>query len=149
MKHFLCVSVLVLLWTGTAPAQAPEAMNAILGNWATQGYGAVVRFESCKDKRERLCGTLVWAWDPSDIEPDALGSLMFEGAEFDGEIWSKGKLKSPEDGRTYRGTISQTSADTIKLKGCAAGIFCKTQVWHRLESLPHVKGLANIEPGGE
>ncbi len=125
---------------------SPESIAAIKGNWATQGYGAVVQFGSCASDEAQLCGTLVWVWDPEEMEPNAVGRLMIEGAIHHNGEWAKGTLWNPEDGRTYRGTITQISNDVLKLKGCAAGIFCQTQIWHRLESLPHVRGFDPNSP---
>jgi len=126
----------------------PAPLAAIAGDWATQGYGAVVRMDTCDGRPEQLCGTLIWAWDPAEFRPGAVGSLMIEGARFDGQdrSWQDGRLHNPEDGRTYRGTIVQTTRNTLELKGCAAGIFCQTQIWHRLDSLPHIAGLDRARP---
>lgn len=118
-----------------------HAMEAISGNWATQGYGAVVRMEACDQKPEVLCGTLIWAWEPDEMRHGAVGSLMLTEAAFrDGE-WRDAKLRHPENGKTFSGEVVQTSANTLELKGCAL-IFCKTQTWRRLESLPHIAGLS-------
>lgn len=134
-------------FSGDARAAAPVVppFAAIEGNWATQGYGAVVRIGACDAAPSALCGWLVWAWEPEEMEPGAVGGLMFSGARYDGEKWKKGRLRNPEDGRAYRGSIRQVSADRLELKGCAAaGIICRTETWRRLESLPHVAGLPDV-----
>ena len=136
-----------VIWTLTPIAQAEEAapgqvMEAIAGNWATQGYGAVVQMEACRGAADELCGRLVWAWDPSQMRPGAVGELMLTRARFENGVWTGGKLRNPTDGRLYSGKIIQTSPNTLRLKGCAF-VFCQTQIWHRLESLPHLTGLSD------
>ena len=136
----------VAMWQGatSAYAQHPRgaaAMTEISGNWATQGYGAIVQLRACDERPEILCGRLVWAWDPIEFEPSAMGSLMLTDARFENGEWRDGRLRSPENGRVYSGRILQTSIDTLKLQGCAF-LFCQTQVWRRLESLPHIAGLS-------
>lgn len=44
---------------------------------------------------------------------------------------------NPENGRTYRGKITQQSPETITLRGCA-GPFCSTQTWHSVRTLQRV-----------
>ncbi|MEM7662249.1 MAG: DUF2147 domain-containing protein [Pseudomonadota bacterium] len=134
------ITTLTLLLAGGAAATAESAdpFLAIEGDWATQGYGAVVRITSCAAAPNELCGTLVWAWEPDDLKPGSLGSLMFEGAAFEDGRWIGGRLRNPEDGRTYRGSITQVDANRLELRGCAARVFCQSQTWLRLESLPHM-----------
>ncbi|MEO0881148.1 MAG: DUF2147 domain-containing protein [Pseudomonadota bacterium] len=124
-----------------ARAEVSDPFSAITGDWATEGYGAVVRMDVCAGRPDELCGELIWAWEPDDLKPGSVGSLMFEGAAFDGEMWIGGRLHNPEDGRIYRGSIAQTGPDTLKLRGCAARVFCRTQTWRRLQSLPHIAGM--------
>jgi len=116
-----------------------QAMAEIEGNWATEGYGAVVRMHPCAASGSELCGTLIWAWDPKEMEPGAIGRVMLSGSAFERGVWRKGKLTDPENGQTYSGKIRQVSPDTLELEGCAL-VFCQSQVWRRLESLPHVTG---------
>jgi len=136
---------LLTLFTVPVFAQADEdylwALRSISGNWATEGYGAVVYIDACESDVEELCGWLIWAWEPDKLKSKSIGNLMFKGATFDGKKWTNGKLVNPEDGNTYRGTMRQITSDRLLLKGCTAAIFCKTQSWLRLEALPHVKGL--------
>ncbi len=116
-----------------------EAMADIEGLWATQGYGAIVRMHACAGDPSELCGTLVWAWDPAEIKPGAIGMLMLSGGAFSDGEWRKGRLTDPATGRVYSGKIRQDSPNMLDLEGCAL-VFCQSQVWRRLESLPHVTG---------
>ncbi|MGE0239828.1 MAG: DUF2147 domain-containing protein [Parvibaculaceae bacterium] len=44
--------------------------------------------------------------------------------------WS-GAIYNADDGKTYSATMS-LSGSTMKLKGCVAGIFCKTQTFNKI-----------------
>ena len=44
--------------------------------------------------------------------------------------WS-GKIYNADDGKTYSATMTM-SGSTMKLKGCVAGIFCKTNTFRRV-----------------
>jgi uncharacterized protein (DUF2147 family) len=47
--------------------------------------------------------------------------------------WTGGKVYNAADGGTYSGTITMTSANSLKLKGCIIAPFCKTETWTRLK----------------
>ena len=51
----------------------------------------------------------------------------------DGERW-RGRIYNPEDGRSYRATLTPRSANVLRLRGCW-GPFCRNQTWRRLESI--------------
>lgn len=44
-----------------------------------------------------------------------------------------GSLFNPEDERTYSGRATLNGDGTLKLKGCALKIFCKSQTWTRVD----------------
>jgi len=46
--------------------------------------------------------------------------------------WDGGSIYNPDDGGTYKATITIADPDTLKLKGCIVWPLCKTQVWKRL-----------------
>ena len=46
--------------------------------------------------------------------------------------WENGKIYNPEDGKTYNSKIEVADPKTLKVSGCVF-IFCKTQVWTRVE----------------
>jgi len=138
--------LLALLFVPAEPATAAEPH----GEWATQGYSARVRIGPCGEAggAVRVCGTIVWLWDPVDqsgtgekvsSNPDAIlrnrplvGVRFLEGFRpgNSGE-WVDGTIYNPEDGRTYAASMSIGTAGELRLRGCALAIFCKTQVWRR------------------
>lgn len=113
-----------------AADESGEPAIDIAGVWATQGHGAHVRLSACAEDAGKLCGDLVWSWD-SKI---AAGPLL-AGFVWDGTKWRDGRLENPEDGRTYRGSIAPQADGSLNLKGCAL-VFCKSEIWRRLEDIP-------------
>ena len=130
----LVVTVLFALGVFIAAPARAQSVDRIAGDWATPGLGAVVRLAACANDRERLCGRLIWAWDPSQLRAGAVGAPMLRDFAWDGEAWRDGALFNPEDGRTYSGSI-RLDGDVLRLRGCA-GPFCQTQTWRRLSSIP-------------
>ena len=43
----------------------------------------------------------------------------------------KGSITDPADDKTYSGS-GQLSGNSLKMKGCVAAIFCKSQTWSKL-----------------
>ena len=120
-------------------ADNTTALESIRGEWATQGYGAVVAFDACEKDPKMLCGTLTWLWSGEENSAVPLGGVMFWGGVYVDSVWKNGRLLNPEDGREYRGQIQQIDADLIVLEGCALRVLCQEQRWRRLTSLPHMK----------
>jgi uncharacterized protein (DUF2147 family) len=60
---------------------------------------------------------------------------MLQGFTWDRGAWRGGRLLNPEDGRMYSGEV-RPDGDMLRLQGCAALVFCKSQVWRRLNSIP-------------
>lgn len=125
--------VLIFSLALSKPARAATPAE-VAGDWATPGLGAIVRLAPCANDRERLCGRLIWAWDPSRVERGAIGTEMLRNFIWRSDAWVNGEVFNPEDGRTYSGSI-RPDGDVLRLRGCA-GPFCQTQVWRRLSSIP-------------
>ena len=133
---------LVLPLTMISPAMAAGAA----GLWATEKEKSHVRIEPCG---ERLCGVIVWLKEPNDDqgqpkrdifnEDESLrdraivGLRLLSGFEAsDDESWSGGRIYNPEDGKTYKSKMSLQNDKTLKVEGCVL-IFCKSQIWTRVE----------------
>jgi uncharacterized protein (DUF2147 family) len=125
-----------------AETGGPTPFDQFAGAWATEGHGAHVTLFRCAADSDRLCGRLDWSWDPSikASQGDApmLGDFLWTGAAFE-----YGWLKNPEDGRTYRGKITLTADGALVLRGCAL-VFCRSQIWRRIEDIPGCAPAAAI-----
>jgi uncharacterized protein (DUF2147 family) len=102
--------------------------------WASEGHGAHVDLGPCAAAPDRLCGKLVWSWDP-EIAKKQGDRLLLGDFRLDGATFVDGWLADPEDGRTYRGEIKITDDGVLRLKGCAL-VFCRSQTWRRIEDIP-------------
>jgi uncharacterized protein (DUF2147 family) len=136
------VSTLVLALSLLAPALAANPV----GTWLTGDKKGKVKIVNCGDA---ICGSLVWLQEPNDPEThqpktdkhnaDAskqgrplLGiPIVLSMKPSGGDVW-EGQVYNAEDGGTYSGSFTMTSANSAALKGCVmGGLICKSQTWTR------------------
>lgn len=138
MIRVALAATLALLVSGAVAAPVPD------GVWATPGGKAQIRIAACGGG---ICATLVGLKKPNDKRgrpkvdrhnPDearrdrpVLGMSLANGMAPDGDGW-KGAVYNPDDGRTYVGRIEVAGAGTLRLRGCALKVLCKTQVLTRV-----------------
>jgi uncharacterized protein (DUF2147 family) len=125
--------------------------HELTGEWATEGYSARVRIGPCDDAPERLCGEIVWLWEPTDANGTPLRDaqnprfelrqrpliglpLLKDFRRSSSGQWHDGTIYDPESGRTYRATLSARSSDILEVAGCVLFV-CRTQLWRRTSSL--------------
>jgi len=113
------------------------------GLWQTPTNGGQVRIARCGPA---LCGTLVTS---DNIRANAnlldennanralrtrriQGVQMLSGFTGGPGEWRGGSVYNPADGRTYRGTITLTNANTLNLRGCVIAPLCRNQTWTRV-----------------
>lgn len=114
------------------------------GLWQTPTNGGQVRIARCG---QALCGTLVTS-DHIRREPAARdennkdatqrsrtlrGLPMLTGFTGGPTEWRGGSVYNPADGGTYRGTITMTGDNALRLRGCIVAPLCKTQTWTRVQ----------------
>lgn len=124
-----------------APASAQTADPT--GLWQTPTNGGQVRISRCG---QALCGVLVTSNNiraNPDLrdENNSNRSLrtrtirnvqLLSGFTGGPTEWRGGAVYNPEDGRTYRGTITLTNANTLNLRGCVVAPLCRNQTWTRV-----------------
>lgn len=127
-----------------AAALAAGNGDAVVGKWRAASKNAVVNIERCGAS---ICGRLTGS-DGLRAKPDmldtnnkdaalrgrkVLGLPMIGGPfAFKDGVWTGGTVYNPEDGGTYKATLSLTDNDHLKLKGCIVWPLCKTQTWTRI-----------------
>ncbi|KQM19433.1 DUF2147 domain-containing protein [Novosphingobium sp. Leaf2] len=146
--HFLkrhkwaLVSAASLTVLGIGPAVAADA-NTVLGTWHTPTKNGIVEIARCGAS---ICGRLMTS-DHIKTNPDLKdtankdtaqrgrrlkGMQILGGFAYDKNQWAGGTIYNPDDGGTYKATITMAGADTLKLKGCIVWPLCKTQTWTRV-----------------
>lgn len=143
------------LWRQLASVAAGLALqhaladDVPLGEWATQGSSARVQIRTCAHAADRLCGTIVWLWEPFDkrghpmtdsrnADPTKRGMPLI-GLQLLSDFsqgsqpgtWMGGSIYNPEDGRTYSATMRLRGLDVLEVEGCVL-FLCSRQVWRRL-----------------
>jgi uncharacterized protein (DUF2147 family) len=69
--------------------------------------------------------------DPSLRNRPLMGLAVLSDMKPTGDSSWAGSIYNADDGRTYSATMT-LSGSTMKLKGCVAGIFCKTNTFKKL-----------------
>ena len=140
MKTKIMLAAAALATALASPALAADPT----GLWQTPTNGGQVRITRCG---EALCGTLVTS---DHIRADAnvrdshnrdagqrnrtLRNLpMLTGFTGGPTEWRGGSVYNPADGGTYRGTITMTGDNSLRLRGCIVAPLCKTQTWTRIQ----------------
>lgn len=138
------ISVLAAAVVAAAAALASPALAGDpTGLWQTPTNGGQVRIARCG---EALCGTLVTSnhirADPNlrDVRNKneaqrnrtLRGLPMLSGFTGGPTEWRGGTVYNPEDGGAYRGAITMTDDNSLRLRGCIVAPLCKTQTWTRV-----------------
>ncbi|MEN5051881.1 DUF2147 domain-containing protein [Brevundimonas naejangsanensis] len=136
--------VLTALAVAALALASPALASDPTGLWQTPTNGGQVRIERCG---QALCGVLVTSShiranpevkdqrnkDESLRDRPLRGLRMLSGFTGGPTEWRGGSVYNPEDGGTYRGTITMTNDNTLRLRGCIVAPLCKTQTWTRVQ----------------
>jgi uncharacterized protein (DUF2147 family) len=98
-------------------ADGASAAEPIEGQWKN-GPVEIISISPCGDG---FCLTL----KTGEFAGQSIGKLKGTGKDYAGEI------TDPENKKTYSGT-GTVEGKTLKLKGCALKIFCRTESWSRV-----------------
>jgi uncharacterized protein (DUF2147 family) len=123
---------------GAAPAGAVDTRDP-RGVWLRPEGGVQFSFYDCG---QLLCAKVIAAANPED--QSAIGTVILRGATKSGPNEWKGKLYNSEDGKTYDGFITVTSANELQLKGCLWGVLCSGETWTRVSAAPARRQAAMI-----
>ncbi len=140
---FACIVSLGSMAIPGALAHAASP-DSVIGTWRTPAKNGTVEISACGNS---ICGKLINSEniaknpDLRDVnnKDEAKRSRKLKGLQIvggftrDGDKWSNGSIYNPEDGGTYKATITPTGADSLKLKGCIVWPLCKTQTWTRIK----------------
>lgn len=68
--------------------------------------------------------------DPAKRQRPLIGLSILIGMKPAGDNLWKGAIYNPDDGKTYSATV-RYDGSSMKVKGCVAGVFCKTNTFVR------------------
>ena len=122
----------ILLGVSGAAAASP-----IEGYWRNPIGSAIIAIAPCGDV---LCGEVVWASTRGQREvaknaPNVVGMKVLTNLKPSRHGWA-GSLYIPDDNIHVAATLQPTGDRQLKLSGCILGIFCRTQIWTRVDTVP-------------
>jgi uncharacterized protein (DUF2147 family) len=130
---FVALSALVM-----ALHAASVAPLGVVGLWKTAGDEGLVRIETCG---QAICGRAVDD-PPPQTNVSSRDGVVHDQAT-DGQLimklkplgpgqWGDGWIQNPDNGKTYKATITLTPDGRLRLKGCIVVPLCRTQTWTRV-----------------
>jgi uncharacterized protein (DUF2147 family) len=131
------IAALLSLGLASGTAQAQKAEDAF-GTWRHPENGSHVQMYACGGN---LCAKIVKIMDgqkTDDKNPNEakrsrpiIGLHIMTAKKTGDNTWA-GTLYNRMDGKTYSGTITVTSKNSLDLAGCSMGVFCKSATWSRI-----------------
>ena len=116
-------------------ATASEAENELLGTWRNPRNSVHVQLVQCD---QAMCGVVVWANEKAKADAreggtdPLVGINLFRNFERSPDGKWHGNVFVPDRRTTVSGTITMIDAQSIRARGCALGVVCRTQVWTRV-----------------
>jgi uncharacterized protein (DUF2147 family) len=117
-----------------APAVAAENPTGV---WMTEEKSSKIRIAPCG---KLLCATILWAKDGGmdDQNPDPalrkrsmIGRALSRDIRPDGKGTWKGSMYNPENGKTYKTTLTPKGGE-LEVGGCVlGGLLCGSETWER------------------
>ena len=139
------VAATMALVAGALVSGAAMANDAT-GVWRMENGRVTVKVSPCGGN---LCGTVVGLKKPLDREgkprldkenPNptlrnrpVIGLTILSNMKPRGEGYWTGTIYNPDDGNTYSSNMTLQSQDTMRVKGCVAGVFCRSMKFIRVE----------------
>ena len=118
-------------------AAAPAAAKSPLeGLWRTPKGTATVRIEPCG---QQLCGKMIAASNQvrrkakKQGAPNIVGKTVLNSIERTGPNRWKSRVFVPKLGSHVGGSLVLKGRDLLTVRGCIAGLICKSQAWHRVD----------------
>jgi len=124
-----------LLFFTTAVAASESGLT---GEWVDENGRAHIRVENCGGL---FWGAVVWEREPGidGKNPDAdrrgqptLGMPVLLAMKPTRPNQGEGQIYNSENGKTYIGSITLTSHDVLRVKGCVLGFLCGGENWTRV-----------------
>jgi len=127
---------LALAGTIALTASPAAAKSPLEGLWRTPKGTATVRIAPCGPQ---LCGRMIDASRQVKRKakrqgaPNIVGKTVLNGIERIGPNRWKSRVFVPKLGRHVGGNLILSGQDLLTVRGCIAGLICKSQAWHRVD----------------
>ena len=118
-------------------AQAAIAAESPAGIWLTEEKNSKIRIAPCG---KALCATVLWAKgggvddqnpDPSLRTRPVVGLALSRDIRSDGKGGWQGSMYNPENGKTYKTTLTPKGRE-LEVGGCVlGGLICGSETWAR------------------
>lgn len=138
MKNILAGLAAGLVMIASASGAVAQRADDAVGTWRHPDNGSLVKMYKCG---ARLCARIAKITDgqktdsknpnPAKRNRSVVGMVIMSAKKSGPNKWS-GSLYNRADGKTYSGTITVKSRNTLALSGCSLGIFCKSTTWQRV-----------------
>jgi len=131
---------------GLAALSGPALASEATGVWKMANGKVTVKVSSCGGN---LCGTVVALKKPRDDKgrprldkenPNpalrkrpVIGLTILSNMKQRGNGYWVGTIYNPDDGNTYSSQMELQGANTMKVNGCVAAVFCKSMKFVRIE----------------
>lgn len=93
-------------------------------------YGKVIEILEVENKK-KVCSNC----SGEDKNKPILGMIVIKGLKKDGDVYTKGKILDPKNGKLYRCFITLESNDKLKVRGfIGISVFGRTQYWYRVKN---------------
>ena len=140
LRAILASLIIAIPAVGAGAASAGDPS----GTWMMSNGKVTVRISKCSSK---VCARIVALKEPLDkagrpkvdrLNPNPalrkrplIGLMLASNMAPDGSDNWKGSIYNPDDGRTYSAYM-KLSGSTMQVKGCVAGVLCKSNNFRRL-----------------
>lgn len=128
----IALGALAMAPAALAADQAPKS----LGVWTNPQRSVRVRPQQCG---KAICARVVWANEKAQADArkggtdNLVGAQLFSGFVPETEMVWRGKVYVPDLRKTFSGTVTLVTPQTLEAKGCLLGrIGCKSQIWTRV-----------------
>ncbi|MFV7236662.1 MULTISPECIES: DUF2147 domain-containing protein [Flavobacterium] len=93
-------------------------------------YGKVIEILE-EEHKKKVCSNC----SGEDRNKPILGMIVIKGLTKDGNVYTKGKILDPKNGKLYKCYITLESKDKLKVRGfIGISLFGRTQYWYRVKS---------------
>ena len=97
------------------------------GFWQSSGGDRMIEIAPCSAKSSKLCGTIVWSGEASEVN-----AVVLKRFRAVGDIWAGGQIYAPGKRRGEDGRLALLDGSRLEVSECKRGL-CENAVWTRVD----------------